>query len=206
MKSKICLIRHGITEGNKRRLYYGTSDIPLAPEGVEELTRLTGEGIYPRFEDADYYTTGLQRTEQTLKLIYGEIPHKQMENLREINFGDFEMKSHDEIKHIDEYQKWVRDRSGNLKPPNGESIIGFSKRILTGFEELRSLHALKELSLRHSEREAVSVVVCHGGTISAILDHLYPCEDDNFYRWIPDPGHGYLLSLEDGVVIDREKF
>ena len=37
MKSKICLIRHGITEGNKRKLYYGHSDIDLAPEGVEEL-------------------------------------------------------------------------------------------------------------------------------------------------------------------------
>ena len=42
MKSRICLIRHGITEGNKRRLYYGHADIPLAPEGVEELKKVKG--------------------------------------------------------------------------------------------------------------------------------------------------------------------
>ena len=34
MKTKICLVRHGITEGNQKRLYYGSSDIPLAEEGV----------------------------------------------------------------------------------------------------------------------------------------------------------------------------
>ena len=30
---KLTLIRHGITEGNARRLYYGAADIPLLPEG-----------------------------------------------------------------------------------------------------------------------------------------------------------------------------
>ena len=30
MKSEIVLIRHGITTGNIRRLYYGSTDVPLA--------------------------------------------------------------------------------------------------------------------------------------------------------------------------------
>ena len=37
MKSTIYLIRHGITDGNKRRLYYGSTDLPLAPEGIAAL-------------------------------------------------------------------------------------------------------------------------------------------------------------------------
>ena len=32
---KLTLIRHGITEGNARLLYYGAADIPLLPEGEE---------------------------------------------------------------------------------------------------------------------------------------------------------------------------
>ena len=40
MRSKICLIRHGITEGNKNRLYYGYADIPLAEEGIAALKEL----------------------------------------------------------------------------------------------------------------------------------------------------------------------
>ena len=83
----------------------------------------------------------------------------------------------------------------------------FSERILKGYEELRSQHALKELSVRHSGREAMSVVVCHGGSISAILYHLFPKQcQGNLYYWIPDPGHGYVLQLEDEAVTDLKKF
>lgn len=87
MKSKICLIRHGITRGNRDRLYYGQSDIPLIEDGEKEISRLAKEGIYPDSEDAVYYTTGLQRTEQTFGLIYGDKPHDRIELLQEINFG-----------------------------------------------------------------------------------------------------------------------
>ena len=40
MASKIYLIRHGITEGNQKKWFYGAADIPLADEGREELRRI----------------------------------------------------------------------------------------------------------------------------------------------------------------------
>lgn len=206
MKSKICLIRHGITEGNKNRLYYGYADIPLAPEGIEELKKLKAEGIYPDDENASYYTTGLKRTEQTFSIIYGEQDHSRIDVLREINFGDYEMKSHDDLKISESYRSWVSDDTGKMAPPNGESIERFVERINKGFEALKKEHFLKELSMRHSGKEAMSIVVCHGGSISAILESIYPGDNESFYRWIPDPGHGYILTLENGVFTDREKF
>ena len=63
MKSRICLIRHGITEGNKKKLYYGHSDIDLAEEGITELKELVSSGLYPDGEGADFYTTDLKRTQ-----------------------------------------------------------------------------------------------------------------------------------------------
>ena len=30
---KLTLLRHGITEGNRRRLYYGSTDLPLLRKG-----------------------------------------------------------------------------------------------------------------------------------------------------------------------------
>lgn len=206
MKSKICLIRHGITEGNKNKLFYGHSDIPLAQEGIEELGRLVEEGIYPYDEDADYYTTGLKRTEETFSIIYGDREHAHIENLKEINFGEYEMKSYKELKELEAFESWVGDKSGETPPPGGESIMAFRDRIDTGFEELMERHALKTLSMRHSGKEALSVVVCHGGSISAILESLYPGNGESFYRWIPDPGHGYILTLKDGSVEDKEMF
>ena len=206
MRSRICLIRHGITEGNRDRLYYGRSDIPLVEEGKNEIARLRDEGIYPFADDADFYTTGLERTEQTFSIIYGDRPHGTIEELREIDFGDYEMKTHDELKVSEYYRKWRKDESGTMAPPGGESIADFVKRIAGGFEILRKKHALKELSMRHSGKEAMSVMVCHGGSISAILESIYPGNGESFYRWIPDPGHGYILTLEDGHFTGRERF
>lgn len=206
MESRICLIRHGITEGNKSRLYYGHADIPLAAEGVDELRRLAESGLYPDGSKAEFFTTGLRRTEQTLELIYGQQEHETLEKLKEMNFGDFEMKSHGELKELEEYKIWKADKFGNLPPPNGESLQSFYKRVIRGFDDLKERNAMRAFALRHKEDEALSIAVCHGGTISAILESIYPKVKDHFFRWIPDPGHGYMLFLEDGKVADTEKF
>ena len=75
MKSEIVLIRHGITTGNIRRLYYGSTDVPLAEKGIQKIKENKEEGLYPSSPDAEYYTSGMLRTEQTLQLIYGDKPH-----------------------------------------------------------------------------------------------------------------------------------
>ena len=64
--STIYLFRHGITEGNKRRLYYGSSDIPLIEEGIEAIKTRREAGIYPDLSGFEVITTDLKRTEQTL--------------------------------------------------------------------------------------------------------------------------------------------
>ena len=43
--STIYLFRHGITEGNKLRLYYGSTDIPLIEEGIEAIRERREAGI-----------------------------------------------------------------------------------------------------------------------------------------------------------------
>ena len=156
MKSNICLIRHGLTEGNLRRLYYGASDISLSGKGEEELRRLAAEGIYPAAEEADFYTTGMIRTEQTLKLIYGKQEHQVLPLLREMDFGEFEMRNYEELKDDPTYREWISDKSGMTPPPGGESIQQFAARIREGFEDLKKRHALKILSMRHSGIEALS--------------------------------------------------
>ena len=52
---KLTLIRHGLTEGNIRRLYYGAMDLPLLPDGIEALHALRDGGGYPEAER--YFTS-----------------------------------------------------------------------------------------------------------------------------------------------------
>lgn len=206
MKSQIHLIRHGITEGNLKRLVYGSSDIPLAEEGIRQLEKLAGQGLYPQVGEGDFYTTGLIRAEQTLEIIYGQREHEVIGELREMGFGRFEMKSQEELMDLPEYMEWNSDKSGKAESPGGESFEGFSKRIVGGFQTLYGKHRLKELSVRHSGKDAISVLVCHAGTIAAIMEEYFPGRTEHFFEWVPDPGHGYTLLLEKSEIIGYEDF
>lgn len=206
MKSQIHLIRHGITEGNLKRWFYGWTDIPLEQVGVEQLEEQREAGIYPASENADFYTSGMIRTEQTFRIIYGEKEHSVIPEFKEMNFGDFEKLSHEDLKHNPVYREWMGDKTGTKSPPKGESTNQFAERIIRGFDKLMGYHRLKELSVRHKGGPAESTVVCHGGVISAIMETHFPGVMEHFFRWVPDPGHGYTLTVEDGRVTGYEKF
>ena len=206
MKSQIHLIRHGITVGNKNKLFYGASDIELAEEGIEALKQQTADGLYPTDEEGDFYTSGMIRTEHTLALIYGDREHTIIPEFREVNCGIYEMKSFRELKGNADFEAWLADGTGMTVPEGGESIVQFSERVQEGWKKLYAQHRLKELSVRHRGGPATSTVVCHGGVICAILQLNFPEEHDNFFKWMPDPGHGYTLTLEDGDIVRYEKF
>lgn len=206
MKSHIHLIRHGITEGNLNRWYYGAKDIPLVDQGIAALKASAAEGIYPDLADSDIYTSGMLRCIQTLNAIYGDIEHTIIPELREINCGEFECKSHKELLPDERYVIWCDDKTGDMPMPGGESRNGFLARVHTGFEELFKRHQLKMLSLRHSGREASSIAIIHGGVISAIMFELFGEGDINkFWSWMPDPGRGWSISITDGKATGYER-
>lgn len=204
--SCIHLIRHGTTEGNEKRWYYGASDIPLTADGRELIGRLAENGIYPEHGGMQYYTTGLTRTEETMEIIYGRREHQHIDMLREMNFGEFEKKTHEELQEEEAYQKWISDRKGHTAPPGGESPEDFRTRVRKGLTQLLNFHKLQELSSRHEGRPAHSVVVCHGGVISQIMLEFFPNPNKTMYDWIPDPGHGYTVFLKDGKASGYDRF
>ena len=206
MKSQIVLIRHGITEGNEQRMYYGSTDVSLSARGKHLLEKQRDAGLYPTSENAQYFTTGMLRTEQSLSIIYGEQEHGVIEDLQEMAFGEFEMRTYEELHSIPEYQRWITAEDTETAPPGGESIRHFTERIRRGFDELKVRNELYMLKLRNREKEAMTICICHGGVISGIMDYVWPGEYKNFFEWIPDPGHGYVLHVEDGSFTGYSQF
>ena len=206
MESKIVLIRHGITVGNEQHMYYGSTDVSLSERGMHLLEKQRDEGLYPVSEDAQYFTTGMLRTEQSLEIIYGEQEHEVIEALRELDFGEFEMCTYEQLNSVPEYQQWITAEDTKTAPPGGESIEAFTKRIRKGFDELKVKNELYMLKLRNREKQAMTICICHGGVISGIMDYIWPGEHKNFFEWIPDPGHGYVLEVEDGSFTGYSKF
>ncbi len=205
MASKIYFIRHGITEGNKNRWFYGAADISLAEEGREKLLRLKEEGVYPELpENTQFLTSELKRTEETLALLYGDVPHTKIPELNEMNFGEYECRRFEEMKDDPVFLKWGYDETGDAVLPGGESRNQFNARVAEGARRVVALHRLKELEVRHSGKDAVTMVVCHGGVISAVLHDFFPGEKATMWDWIPEPGSGYELEVRDGEPVSAK--
>ena len=169
----IYLIRHGKTRANEEKCYCGSSDLPLSEMGIKELCKLRYD-----FRNVRYLTSGMLRTEQTLKLLLGEVPHDRDTRFREVDFGIFELQSYAQLKDTPEYQQWLSgDNEANV-PPKGESGEQMKQRVLEAFSEL------------HED----TVVITHGGVIAAIMDYLFPQENKTRYDWQPQCGHGYGIQ------------
>ena len=116
------------------------------------------------------------------------------------------MRSYEELNSIPEYQRWITAEDTDTAPPGGESISHFTKRIRGGFDDLKARSELYMLKLRNRRKEAMTICICHGGVISGIMDYIWPGEHKNFFEWIPDPGHGYVLYVEDGSITGYSQF
>ena len=183
--STIYLFRHGITEGNKRRLYYGSTDIPLIEEGIEAIRERREAGIYPETEGFKIITTDLCRTEQTLFEMYGrEVPHKTDPRMREFSFGDFEMKGYEQLKDREDYQAWITGDNWRNICPNGESGEIMLNRSLEAMEDYIGTDC---------------IIVCHGGVIAGLMLTWFPGDEtaEHFYAWQPKPSEGYRIDFDD---------
>lgn len=174
---KLTLIRHGETEANRRRLYYGASDLPLLPESVQALRERAG--CYPTV--SHYYTSGMRRAEQTLEAIFGPVPHEILPGLREMDFGDFELHSYEQLKDNPAYQLWIQDVEHN-RCPGGESADEVQKR---------SLAAVAALVARGED----CLCVTHGGVIGGLMAHWF---GGTRYDYTPAPGRGVQIVFEGG--------
>lgn len=181
---KLTLLRHGITEGNARHLYYGSTDLPLPPQGREALERLRREWVYPA--GTRYYTSGMRRTEETLLALYGPVAHEILPDLREIDFGAFEMRTYEALKEDPAYQRWI---TGNVEAnvcPGGESGVGVTRRALLALEPVLA-----------GQQDAVCIT--HGGVIGGLLAHWFP--ETTRYDWTPEPGQGFQVNFQAGAPV-----
>ena len=168
----IYLIRHGKTAANEKRLYCGSTDLPLSAAGKEELHTLDFA-----LNDIRFITSGMKRTDETLHILFGDVPYAAEPRFREVDFGIFEMHSYEQLKTTPEYQAWITGDNEVNVPPGGESGRQMRQRVLAAFSELRD----------------DACIVTHGGVIAAIMQHLFPEENKNRYEWQPDFGRGYRV-------------
>lgn len=169
----IYLIRHGKTQANANSLYCGSTDVPLSEEGREELRQIRYD-----ISDVRFLTSGMKRTNETLKILFGDVPYTEDPRFREVDFGIFEMRGYEDLKDDPAFRAWCSGDNETNVPPGGESGRQMKERAVRAFSEIREN----------------TVLVCHGGVIAAIMAHLFPEEHKTRYEWQPKNGRGYCLQ------------
>lgn len=133
--TELHLVRHGPTHA---KTMVGWSDLPADLSDTAFLGRLSAH--LP--EDGVVISSDLQRCVATADAIQGarqRLPHDPQ--LREINFGDWELKSFTEIEAKDpERIRAYWETPGDVRPPNGESWHDVSARASEAIDRLITEH------------------------------------------------------------------
>jgi len=180
---KLILLRHGKTEANEKRLYCGSTDIPLSENGIVELTALKNSVFYPDISGFRVITSGMKRCEQTLDVLYGDIKHEILPELAEMDFGEFEMYSYEQLKDVPAYLEWISGDNETNITPGGESGNLMKARVTA---------AVQKIIAAGND----TLIVTHGGVIAAVMQLLFPDENKNRYEWQPKPGRGHSVSIQ----------
>lgn len=177
---KLLLIRHGQTEGNKKKRYIGVTDEPLCEEGKFSLRQMK----YPVPQSV--YVSPMRRCVETADILFPDTRVHVIDELAECDFGDFENKNYEELTGNPDYQAWI-ESGGTLPFPGGESREGFCRRNLLGFRK----------AMTNCIRGGISnaALVVHGGTIMNIME-AYAVEKQPFYQWHVENGRGYTLDFD----------
>ena len=159
---KITIFRHNKTAENIRKSYLGKTDISICDYSAQE--------IFPNVEKV--YVSGLRRTAQTANIIFPNAKTIASTCFNEMDFGEFECKTYQELSGNANYQAWL---NSNCKKSFGgvENFDAFVKKCSCAFQEIitQNLNTCDHLYF-----------VLHGGTIMAICHDLSEPHTD-YFNW-----------------------
>ena len=220
---RVLLVRHGITQANIERRYSGgKTDCPLTEAGFSQ-SALAKEKLAlfcARFPDSvrqaicepkEIFVSPMTRCLQTAKAIFPDAKAKIVPDFREMDFGIFENRSHEELlsdeKTRDSYLNWLSEserfkyNNANFQDRDllkaktdfaGERRESFLLRVFRAFNKAALSNFLSK-----EQKPAAIVIVAHGGTQMALGDALMKKTrgDNRSYFEFQSENSGFLWGL-----------
>lgn len=163
---KLYVARHGQTDYNRQKKFYGAADVSLNETGLADANRLA---VKCQGLPLDLIAiSDLKRARQTARLIIKQHPNsriQQFAQLEELHFGAWEGLNADEIqqKYPLDWQRWLEDPFG-VPPTNGENFQDFRARVLS---------ALEKILVGSAPNDEV-LVIAHLGVLRVINQFFFP--------------------------------
>ena len=168
--SRLLLVRHGDTALNSAERYWGQTDVELSAAGLRQAEKLRDRLAKQKLDVI--YSSDLRRALATARTIASG---QQLEvitcpELREINFGEFEGLTFEEISQLyPEMAELWANWSFQIKFPGGESVDQLNARVTKFLDRLK----------KHTPEQTV-LVVAHSAPLRLIICHLLGIE---LRRW-----------------------
>ena len=166
---KLILVRHGQTEMNVQKLYFGKLDPPLNDLGISQAYQAKEKLL-----DIDYdiiYSSPLERAKQTAEICnYLDKDINYNSKLEEINFGIFEGLTFKEIS--EKFPDEVKKMEENWKDYNyitGESPKEMFQRAISFLE-----------TLDYSKN---NLIIAHWGIINCIISYFVSGSLDTYWKF-----------------------
>ncbi len=148
------LLRHGEVRGGAR--YRGRTDDPLTEQGLAQMRRQTADWR------GDFIVSSplLRCLEFAQELSRRQnVPLRIDDNFQEIDFGDWEGKTAEQINDLDSSAlRRYYDDPARHPPPNGENQAAFRKRVDAGWQRILDAYPGRRV-----------LVVTHAGVIRTLF-------------------------------------
>ena len=183
----IYFVRHGETEQNAKKTYYGSLDVNLNEKGVAQALKLKGKLQNIKFDKV--FVSERLRAVETCNYIIGEAKQQPVvdERINEMNFGVFEGKTYEELcaAYPEEVKAWQKDWK-EFCPQEGESYVMFYEKVKNFMEYLLTLEAANVL------------VVTHGGVIRTMYCYILGENLDFYWKFASKNGDISLIKYKHG--------
>lgn len=189
---KLYVVRHGETDYNRSKAYYGALDVELNSEG-----RLQSEALGDFFRDIPIdhiISSNLKRSIETADMIAKDqsIKRSTDDRLAEQNLGIFEGLTYQELEtcYPEEFKHW-NDHWDKEAPPKGECFLDVYDRVRSFVKDMRRMNGNL-------------LIVGHMGTLRHLFSILLDMKPTDFWCFTFEQGCYSQLDLEDGYAIVRK--
>ncbi|KPE53084.1 alpha-ribazole phosphatase [Chryseobacterium indologenes] len=180
---EIHLIRHTAVE-NPSGLCYGFAEMPLKEDYIKDFTILNLERDFNRV-----ISSPSRRC--TFLAEYIQLNYATDERLREMNFGNWEMKPWAEIPE-EEINPWYEDFI-HVKASEGENLLEMRARVINFWKELTA-----------TENGDKILLVTHAGVIRLILQTVLQFPLENMFKLHIGYGKRTVIELKEGYFSVKE--
>ena len=185
---KLYLVRHGETELNVKKVYYGRTDCGLTEKGKEQAVSL--KTAFASVPLDLVLESPLKRAKTTVDLILGEkeVPRLEDGRLKELDFGGWEGKSYTELQGDPLYEQWCCEWKTTC-PPRGECFLDLAHRV-------RSFYG--DLLKREEERV---LIVAHHAVLQQLMACLLEAEPESCWHYAFEQGTYTVFEIRDGFAV-----